>query len=336
MHTQNLLKLGHARLQDPGGSVASECARGFSWKKDIHTLQKFDGTELHCNEFRDFACDAVLVHLFRGVVLLGRRLQHTHTLRYGAMQAPDKISPDTLSSKTNTTVHLKMSASSKQLPTPKLLIYEEAASKGDIRFAMLALEVICPQERRAERLQNQIKFVEYWLSDTTGPPRSVEWGWDNREGSIHGVEGYGVIRYREELNAVVSAELGEFCKEAQSICDEAFEERGGEELEMLPIDATLVEGCQSQSNVHVPLVWLKTKDIFNTFEGLRAVKAFGERNADDTQALTAFMELVSTDPDFMSGTAFWKNIYRLWLSHYAKQLNSDFQTKAGYKASGLG
>ena len=24
------------------------------------------------------------------------------------------------------------------------------------------------------------------------------------------------------------------------------------------------------------------------------------------------------------------------LSHYAKQLNSDFQTKAGYKASGLG
>lgn len=170
-------------------------------------------------------------------------------------------------------------------------------------------------DQRAERLQNQIKFVEYWLADTTGPPRSVEWGWDNREG------------YREELNAMVSAELGEFCKEAQSICDEAFEERGGEELEMLPIDATLVEGCQTQSNVHVPLVWLKTKDIFNTFEGLRAVKAFGERNADDTQALTAFMELVSTDPDFMSGTAFWKNIYRLWLSHYAKQLNSDFQTK---------
>ena len=134
MHTQNLLKLGHARLQDPGGSVASECARGFSWKKDIHTLQKFDGTELHCNEFRDFACDAVLVHLFRGVVLLGRRLQHTHTLRYGAMQAPDKISPDTLSSKTNTTVHLKMSASSKQLPTPKLLIYEEAASEGGSPF----------------------------------------------------------------------------------------------------------------------------------------------------------------------------------------------------------
>lgn len=29
-------------------------------------------------EFRDFACDVVLVHLFRGAVLLGSRLPHTH------------------------------------------------------------------------------------------------------------------------------------------------------------------------------------------------------------------------------------------------------------------
>ena len=32
-------------------------------------------------EFRDVACDVVLVHLFRGAVLLGSRLPHTQTLR---------------------------------------------------------------------------------------------------------------------------------------------------------------------------------------------------------------------------------------------------------------
>eukprot|EP00438_Fugacium_kawagutii_P007563 Skav204867 [mRNA] locus=scaffold1679:51291:62242:- [translate_table: standard] len=143
-----------------------------------------------------------------------------------------------------------------------------------------------------------------WLADTTGPPRSVEWSWDNREG------------YREEIDSLVCSELEEFCKEARGICEELFDERSGDQLEAL-----------SQLTVHVPLPWMTTKDIFAAFEGLRAVKAFGERSADEGQAIAALMELVSTDPDFGTGENFWRSIYRLWLSSYARMLNSDFQTK---------
>lgn len=170
-------------------------------------------------------------------------------------------------------------------------------------------------DQRAEHLRNQLNFVEMWLTETTGPPRSAEWSWDNREG------------YREEIDSLVSSELEEFCKEAKAICEELFDERSGDLLEALPEDELVMPSNLSQLTVHVPLPWMTTKDMFAAFEGLRAVKAFGERSADEGQAIAALMELVSTDPDFGTGENFWRSIYRLWLSSYARMLNSDFQTK---------
>lgn len=170
-------------------------------------------------------------------------------------------------------------------------------------------------DQRAERLRNQLNFVEMWLAETTGPPCSAEWSWDNREG------------YREEIDSLVCSELEEFCKEAQAICEELFDERHGDLLEALPEDELVLPSHMSQLSVHVHLKWLTTKDMFAAFEGLRAVKAFGERSSDEGQAIAALMELVSTDPDFGNGESFWRSIYRLWLSSYARMLNSDFQTK---------
>lgn len=170
-------------------------------------------------------------------------------------------------------------------------------------------------DQRAEHLRNQLNFVESWLTETTGPPRSAEWSWDNREG------------YREEIDSLVTSELEEFCNEANGICAELFDERSGDSLEALPEDELVMPSNLSQLTVHVPLNWMTTKDMFAAFDGLRAVKAFGERSGDEGQAIAAFMELVSTDPDFGSGENFWRSIYRLWLSSYARMLNSDFQTK---------
>eukprot|EP00913_Durusdinium_trenchii_P029766 g27893.t2 len=198
---------------------------------------------------------------------------------------------------------------------------QHGALSGEVHFPELTGElvgrgpVMTLSLRRAERLRNQLNFVEMWLAETTGPPCSAEWSWDNREG------------YREEIDSLVCSELEEFCKEAQAICEELFDERHGDLLEALPEDELVLPSHMSQLSVHVHLKWLTTKDMFAAFEGLRAVKAFGERSSDEGQAIAALMELVSTDPDFGNGESFWRSIYRLWLSSYARMLNSDFQTK---------
>ena len=69
-------------------------------------------------EFRDFACDVVLVHLFRGAVLLGSRLPHTHrpcAMVHRKLQI--RCQPILLGFRA-----LEISGSFKQLPIPNLLI----------------------------------------------------------------------------------------------------------------------------------------------------------------------------------------------------------------------
>eukprot|EP00928_Gymnodinium_smaydae_P067261 TRINITY_DN501_c0_g1_i4.p2 TRINITY_DN501_c0_g1~~TRINITY_DN501_c0_g1_i4.p2 ORF type:complete len:294 (-),score=71.10 TRINITY_DN501_c0_g1_i4:353-1117(-) len=45
----------------------------------------------------------------------------------------------------------------------------------------------------------------------------------------------------------------------------------------------------------------------------------------DREAVTNFMDLVTTDSDFASGPAFWRNVYKLWLERYAALADLDFQ-----------
>merc|ERR1719240_2211499 len=66
------------------------------------------------------------------------------------------------------------------------------------------------------------------------------------------------------------------------------------------------------------LKWIDCADIAGAFDALCDVKAFGERaSGDDNEVLARFMDLVSTDSDFMTGPAFWQNVYKLWLSNFA-------------------
>merc|ERR1711904_166438 len=56
------------------------------------------------------------------------------------------------------------------------------------------------------------------------------------------------------------------------------------------------------------------------------VKTFGE-SGNDNEALVRFMGLTSTDSDFMTGPAFWQNVYKLWLSNYARLARPSFHIK---------
>merc|ERR1712224_214462 len=62
------------------------------------------------------------------------------------------------------------------------------------------------------------------------------------------------------------------------------------------------------------------------FDGLCDVKTFGD-SGDDNEVLVRFMELVSTNSDFMTGPAFWQNVYKLWLSSFACLSRPSFHMK---------
>jgi len=164
------------------------------------------------------------------------------------------------------------------------------------------------------RQEKQRKFVEAWLVESAGPPTSSEWTWDNREG------------YREKITALVKAEMAGFQKQCESMYAALAKQPGGEELLSLPRNEILQQQYLTQLGAHPILKWIDCADPVEAFYSLCDVKAFGS-NADDNDALGGFMDLISTDADFMTSSFFWRNVYKLWLSSYARIARPNFQGK---------
>lgn len=164
------------------------------------------------------------------------------------------------------------------------------------------------------RQEKQRKFVAAWLAESAGPPRSSEWTWDNREG------------YREKITECVKVEMEGFKAQCESMYKSLAEQPGGAELLALPRIEILQQQYMTQLGAHPILKWIDCADAQEAFGALCDVKAFGD-NSDDNEALTRFMDLASTDSDFMEGSAFWQNVYKLWLSNYARLARPGFHSK---------
>lgn len=164
------------------------------------------------------------------------------------------------------------------------------------------------------RQEKQQKFISAWLTVSGGPPKSPEWIWDNREG------------YREQITECVKSEMQGFKVQCETIYETLAGKPGGAELQGLPSDEILQQQYMSQLGAHPILKWVDCADTIEAFEALCDVKTFGD-HGDDSEALSKFMELVSSDSDFTSGSAFWRNVYKLWLSNYARLARPGFSVK---------
>jgi hypothetical protein len=164
------------------------------------------------------------------------------------------------------------------------------------------------------RQEKQQKFISSWLLVSGGPPSSPEWIWDNREG------------YREQITECVKSEMQSFKAQCETIYDTLAEESGGNELLAIPSNEILQQQYMTQLGAHPILKWIDCADTIEAFNALCDVKTFGD-TGDDNEALTRFMELASTDSDFMTGSAFWRNVYKLWLSNYARLARPGFHAK---------
>jgi len=170
------------------------------------------------------------------------------------------------------------------------------------------------REETRRRQDKQQKFISSWLTISGGPPRSPEWIWDNREG------------YREQITECVRSEIQEFKAQCETMYQTLAQKPGGAELLALPNNEILQQQYMTQLGAHPILKWIDCADTIEAFEALCDVKTFGD-SGDDSDALTRFMELVSTDSDFMTGPAFWRNAYKLWLSNYANLARPGFSAK---------
>lgn len=172
------------------------------------------------------------------------------------------------------------------------------------------------QEELTQRQELQRRFVAAWLGESRGPPQSSEWIWDNREG------------YREALLARVQEEVEGFAQRSAAAVRATQVMPGYDELAELPRDEVLLPQYLDQQAAHRGMEWLTAADAVGAFEALRDVQALGDRgDTDDREALTRFMDLISADPDFLNGPAFWQNVYKLWLERYARLVGPDFQAK---------
>lgn len=166
------------------------------------------------------------------------------------------------------------------------------------------IEMLAIKHETQHRQEKQQQFITSWLTESAGPPASPEWIWDNREG------------YREELTECIRAEIQGFCAHCGTIQEQLANEFGGLDLLDIPRDEILHQQYLTQLGAHPILDWIDCADVISAFNALCDVKTFGD-SGDDNEVLTRFMELVSTDSDFMTGPSFWQNVYKLWLSNFA-------------------
>jgi len=154
------------------------------------------------------------------------------------------------------------------------------------------------------RQEKQEEFVRSWLLESAGPPASSEWSWDNREG------------YREEITECIRSEIQGLNAQCENMYEAFASDPNDPELLGIPQTEILHSQYLTQLGAHPILKWIDCADIMGAFDALCDVKTFGSTE-DDNEALVRFMEMVSTDSDFMTGPAFWQNVYKLWLSNFA-------------------
>jgi len=165
-----------------------------------------------------------------------------------------------------------------------------------------------------QRQREQKHFLLQWLQDTKGPKVTTEWKHNNRE------------VYAAELHALLQEELQLFEKELESIYAKLKEKDGGPELISLPAEQVLKPGYISQLCAHPIQLWLEGLDPAGAFEALRMLQACS-MGKDEEDSLVSFAELFLLRDEFLTGDLFWQNIYKLWLTNYAKVGDADFHKK---------
>jgi hypothetical protein len=104
------------------------------------------------------------------------------------------------------------------------------------------------------------------------------------------------------------------------------EEEGGDILSSMPAVEVINSRGTSQLGVHPLVSWLEQLNPAEAFDALRMVAASGMGKSDD-DSVSYFVDLIANGEDFATGLRFWKNVYKLWLCHYAKLADSEFQRK---------
>eukprot|EP00428_Durinskia_dybowskii_P020078 CAMPEP_0170212662 /NCGR_PEP_ID=MMETSP0116_2-20130129/5949_1 /TAXON_ID=400756 /ORGANISM="Durinskia baltica, Strain CSIRO CS-38" /LENGTH=882 /DNA_ID=CAMNT_0010463201 /DNA_START=91 /DNA_END=2739 /DNA_ORIENTATION=+ len=164
------------------------------------------------------------------------------------------------------------------------------------------------------RMRDQKTWLKQWLLDTRGPRPSEDWKFNNREA-------YGEAMYR-----VIREELSKFRDILDKTYDGIKNLRQGTDLVGRPELEINNPKYTSQLQAHPIPVWLQDLDAAGAFEALRSVNA-ASMGGDDESAMLAFIDLTTTNMDFDTGKKFWKNVYALWLSSYAKLADNLFQSK---------
>eukprot|EP00930_Biecheleria_cincta_P031219 TRINITY_DN21673_c0_g1_i1.p1 TRINITY_DN21673_c0_g1~~TRINITY_DN21673_c0_g1_i1.p1 ORF type:complete len:912 (-),score=231.28 TRINITY_DN21673_c0_g1_i1:227-2908(-) len=163
------------------------------------------------------------------------------------------------------------------------------------------------------RQKLQRSFFEMWCEATKGPPPSVDWTHDNRSA------------YKDELQSLMNGELAIFKQELDDVYRKVGEADCGPELIDLPANEVCEPSLLSQLGAHPAPSWLETLDLPGAFEQLRLVGAVPGK--EDDAATFVFAEMLTYEKEFLSGTAFWKNIYRKWLACYGKMADFEFQER---------
>jgi hypothetical protein len=166
----------------------------------------------------------------------------------------------------------------------------------------------------AVRRKVQKAFVKQWLWDTKGLRETAQYKHDNRG------------HYAADLTAVVNQELEKFQRDFDRMYASIKEEEGGDVLSSMPAVEVINPKGTSQLGVHPLVTWLEQLNPDEAFDALRMVAASG-MGKDDDESLSHFVDLIANGEDFATGLLFWRNVYKLWLCHYAKIADIEFQRK---------
>mmetsp|Transcript_109777 Transcript_109777/g.321403 ORF Transcript_109777/g.321403 Transcript_109777/m.321403 type:complete len:876 (+) Transcript_109777:102-2729(+) len=174
------------------------------------------------------------------------------------------------------------------------------------------------EDERHERLleistrqKEQERFVAEWLKATKGIRPTCDWKFEGR------------AEYAEELADMLESQQANFAKDLERLYEATLELEGGRELAELPAEEVLKPNIVNQLSVHTIPLWVEELNPAGAFEALRLVGAYGMGRSDEDSML-AFMDLLTLECDFFTGPFFWRNVYRLWLSEYAKVADLEF------------
>lgn len=161
------------------------------------------------------------------------------------------------------------------------------------------------------RQEEQKQFVQEWLLATKGLRPTKDWQHENRGCFI------------EELQDVVETLFSGFEIVMQKLYQKMQEQDGADDLCAMQEEEVLRPDCCSQLSVHPIPLWLEQLDPAGAFEALRLVGAWGMGKSDGDSVM-AFMDLINLSNDFDTGRSFWLNVYKMWLSEYARAADPEF------------